>query len=838
MRNTKWIFKSENFKSGNNNIDKEIEQILYNRGIQSKDEVEFFINGTLENLMNPSDLSDVDKGVERILKAKENNEAIWIYGDYDVDGITSTSLCYLALKELEINVKYYIPLRDEGYGLNKDALNYIKEEGGNLIITVDCGISSISEVEHCNALGMDMIITDHHEINNELPTAHAIINPKREDNKNSYKYFAGVGTAFMLLLALYKKLDKKNEIYKYLDIVAIGTIADIVPLKGENRLLVKRGLELLKSSKWQGLNMLMKRLFENPIDKKFDTYDVGFIIAPIFNAAGRLEDAKMAVELFVSNCHITCDKLIYELINKNSERKEIQEEILKKAIDKIENEKLDENSVIVVAEKKFHHGVIGIVASKILDRYYKPTIIMEIKSLEGIATASCRSTEAFNMIEALNSMRDIFIKYGGHAGAAGFSIAIENIEEFSKRINEYAVENLNSEDTKKPIKIDCELSMIKISFDLMDKLSLLEPYGFGNASPMFAIRNCKYTNFRAIGKEKNHLMMDLIKNGVEMKNCVWFNSEDMLETILNNKEIDIAFKLKMETYKDKYQYKIFIEDIKPSKKIMNDIKDLESLYNLKFPIKSIFYTRRDLENEKLNISFINEEVSINIGRNSIGFLDNQTKLVLKKLNDYYGYKFNVEIDKIIRKDENYNVHIWIDKDDEFKTLSFETGKIFKEIKEFLIGDLEYNSLQKKVLKTIFKDKKNVVVSCKPGRGMDTVVKTIEIYYKMLGKKVLIVKEGERREEGYDFYIYMGNEVLEASNYNLFITNNKIYCDTSEYIEDDYKIPSNVEVVDADELEYHENIFSIMLPLKDKKRIIESINKGEKIFTSEDIKIIL
>lgn len=838
MRNTKWIFKSENFKSGNNNIDKEIEQILYNRGIQSKDEVEFFINGTLENLMNPSDLSDVDKGVERILKAKENNETIWIYGDYDVDGITSTSLCYLALKELEINVKYYIPLRDEGYGLNKDALNYIKEEGGNLIITVDCGISSISEVEHCNALGMDMIITDHHEINNELPTAHAIINPKREDNKNSYKYFAGVGTAFMLLLALYKKLDKKNEIYKYLDIVAIGTIADIVPLKGENRLLVKRGLELLKSSKWQGLNMLMKRLFENPIDKKFDTYDVGFIIAPIFNAAGRLEDAKMAVELFVSNCHITCDKLIYELINKNSERKEIQEEILKKAIDKIENEKLDENSVIVVAEKKFHHGVIGIVASKILDRYYKPTIIMEIKPLEGIATASCRSTEAFNMIEALNSMRDIFIKYGGHAGAAGFSIAIENIEEFSKRINEYAVENLNSEDTKKPIKIDCELSMIKISFDLMDKLSLLEPYGFGNASPMFAIRNCKYTNFRAIGKEKNHLMMDLIKNGVEMKNCVWFNSEDMLETILNNKEIDVAFKLKMETYKDKYQYKIFIEDIKPSKKIMNDIKDLESLYNLKFPIKSIFYTRRDLENEKLNISFINEEVSINIGRNSIGFLDNQTKLVLKKMNDYYGYKFNVEIDKIIRKDENYNVHIWIDKDDEFKTLSFETGKIFKEIKEFLIGDLEYNSLQKKVLKTIFKDKKNVVVSCKPGRGMDTVVKTIEIYYKMLGKKVLIVKEGERREEGYDFYIYMGNEVLEASNYNLFITNNKIYCDTSEYIEDDYKIPSNVEVVDADELEYHENIFSIMLPLKDKKRIIESINKGEKIFTSEDIKIIL
>ncbi len=312
----------------------------------------------------------------------------------------------------------------------------------------------------------------------------------------------------------------------------------------------------------------------------------------------------------------------------------------------------------------------------------------------------------------------------------------------------------------------------------------------------------------------------------------------MLETILDNKEIDVAFKLKMETYKDKYQYKIFIEDIKPSKKILNDIKDLESLYNLKFPIKSIFYTRRDLENEKLNISFINEEVSINIGRNSIGFLDNQTKLILKKLNDYYGYKFNVNIDKIIRKDENYNVHIWIDKNEEFKTLSLETGKIFKEIKEFLIGELEYNTLQKKVLKSIFKDKKNVVVSCNPGRGMGTVVKTIEIYYKILGKKVCVVKEGEIKKEGYDFYIYIGNEIIEKNNYNLFITNNKICCDSCEYIEDSYKIPSNVEIVDVDELEYYEDIFSAKLPLKRKKRVIDDINKGEKVFASEDIKIIL
>ena len=838
MRNTKWLFKSQEFESKNENIDKDIEQILFNRGIISKNDIELFINGTLENLMNPSELSDVDKGVERIIEAKKRNESIWIYGDYDVDGITSTSLCYLALKELGIDVNYYIPLRDEGYGLNKEALTYIKNEGGNLIITVDCGISSIGEVEHCNNLGMDMIITDHHEINNNLPGAFAVINPKRQDNKTLYKSLAGVGTAFMLLLALYKKLGKKNEIYKYLDIVAIGTIADIVPLKGENRILVKRGLELLKSSKWLGLNMLMKRLFENPLEKKFDTYDVGFIIAPIFNAAGRLEDAKMAVELLVSDSHVVCDKLIYELINKNNERKEIQEDILKKAIEKIEEKKLDENSVIVVAEEKFHHGVIGIVASKILDRYYKPTIIMEIKPLEGIATASCRSTEAFNMIEALNSMKELFLKYGGHAGAAGFSIPIENIEKFSEKINIYAMEVLDSEDTKKPIKIDCELSMIKISFDLMDKLSLLEPYGFGNASPLFAIKNCNYKNFRAIGKEKNHLMMDLIKNGVEIKNCVWFNSEDMLETILNNPEIDVAFKLKMETFKDKYQYKVFIDDIKPSKKVMNNFKDIESLYDIKFPIKSIFYTRRDLENEKLNISFLGDDVSINIGKNSIGFLDNQTKIVLKKLHENYNNNFHIKIDKIERKEENYNVHIWIEKDEKFKTLSYEPGKIFKDIKEFLIGNLEYNTLQKKVLKTIFKDKKKVVVNCEAGRGVDTIIKTIEIYYNQIGKKICVIKEGEKKEEGYDFYIYKGNEILKENEYDLFITNNKIFYENCEYIEDTYQVPENVEIIEKSEIEYHEKIFNKKLPISDKIKIVEDIKNNVKIFATDDIKIIL
>lgn len=836
MRNTRWIYKSNEFNI-ESELDTNIAQILYNREIRSEKEIDIFINGTLENLVNPSEFSDVDRAVERLLEAKEKNQNVWIYGDYDVDGITSTSLCFLALKEVGIDVNYYIPLRDEGYGLNKEALKHIKDAGGDLIITVDCGVSSIAEVEYANSLGMEIIITDHHEINNTLPPAYAVINPKREENRSDYRYFAGVGTAFMLLLALYKKLNKKNDIYKYLDIVAIGTIADIVPLKGENRILVKEGLKQLKNSKLLGISMLMKALYEDIETKKFDTYDVGFIIAPIFNAAGRLEDAKMAVQLFISDSHVECTNLIFNLIGKNSERKIIQEKILQRAFEKIEVEKLEESSVLVVAEENFHHGVIGIVASKILDRFYKPTIVMEIKS-DGIAVASCRSTEGFNMIEALNSMKDIFIKYGGHAGAAGFSIQKEKIAEFSKQINEYAKSVLNEQDKKKPVKIDCELSLSKISYDLMDKLALLEPYGFGNPSPLFSIENCGYSNFRAIGKDKNHLMLNLVKDGVEIKNCVWFNSDDMMNEILENKELDIAFKLKMETYKDRYQYKIFIDDVKFSKEEKNNFKEYKALYEIKFPIKTVFYTRQDIENKKINLGFVKDDILVNMGSSNIGFLDNQTKIMLKKLKEYYGYSFNIEIEKIEKKEENYNVFSIITKNEKFETISLDSKKIFNEIKRFLIKDLEYNSIQKKVLKTIFIDKKRVILNIGEGRGLKTILKTIELYFNSLNKKILILKEGEEVKPGYDFYIYLGDKVKdEKVKFDLIVTKEKLSMDEYINIEDSYSIPENVKIVDENELVNHRLIYSKKLPNSEKINIIEKIKSKNKIYATEDVKII-
>ena len=853
MRNTRWIYKGENLPINSNlNIDRDILNLLYNRNIKKDEDIYNFINTSLDNIHSPSLLKDVDIAVERILKAKENNESIWIYGDYDVDGITSTSLCYLALSELDIIPKFYIPLRDEGYGLNKEAIEYIHSQGGNIIITVDCGISSHSEIDFANSLGIDMIITDHHEINNGNPSAYAVINPKREDNIFPFKYLAGVGTAFMLMLALYEKLGKKEEVYKYLDIVSIGTVADIVPLLEENRIFTKFGMEQLKKSHWLGINMLIKKIFEDYQNRKFSTYDIGFIIAPIFNAAGRLEDAKRAVELFIEKDHVKCSEIINELLTNNSERKEIQEDIFEKALLTIENKKLFENNVLVVAEKGFHHGVIGIVASKILDRYYKPTIIMEIKPDEGIATASCRSIEGFNIIEALNSMKELFVKYGGHAGAAGFSIKIEKIEEFLNRINEYAQNSLSETSLIKPIKLDIALPVYKISYDFIEKISTLEPFGFGNPSPLFVLKNCEISGIRAIGKEKNHIMLNVKKENMEIKNCVWFYSDDIFNDLVSLTHADIAFKLKLETYKDRYQYKMYIEDIQlPSIEESSNSK-YYSIYNTNFPIETVIYTRKKLESNDLKLVYQDNEVDITYNRNYLSTLDNQTSYLLLELRKNYNYNFKVTIKDIILKDENYNIHLVIDRDFEFTSYSIKTSELFREIKNFLLGDFSYNNMQKHCLASIFKEKKNTLLIAEKGRGINTIIQTIGLYYKNIGKKALYITDttpkkktiasidiSDKYLEDYDFYITEKESDLDLikNKPTLIISNKNIDIPTFNKIEDNYLLPKNILFIEENILE-KKNIFSNFLPIIKRVKVLEKLNSDTIIFSSKDILVYL
>lgn len=853
MRDTRWIYKNSSNEIYNNfNLDKDITTLLYNREIIDNEDIKTFLYGGVEDITSPFLLKDIDKAVERLEIAKEKGEPVWIYGDYDVDGITSVSLCYLALKELGYNVKYYIPLRDEGYGLNIEALDHIKSEGGTLIITVDCGISSHKEIAHANDIGIDIIVTDHHEINNGNPPAFAVINPKREDNEYKFKYLAGVGTAFFLISALFERNNLKDELYKYLDIVAIGTVADIVPLLKENRIFVKEGLEYLRRSKWLGINMLIKKIFEDYETRKFNTYDIGFIIAPIFNAAGRLEDAKRAVELFIEKDHRVCSSIISELLSKNNERKEIQEDIFQKAVEKIENEKLYENAVLVVGEEGFHHGVIGIVASKILDRYYKPTIIMEIKKDEGIATASCRSIEGFNIIEALNNFSDLLLKYGGHSGAAGFSIKIENIPEFSKRLNEYAEKTISDIAFVKPIKIDKPLAFYKISYDFLDKISLLEPFGFGNSSPIFSLNNCQFDNLRLIGKDRKHIMLNIIKDGYEFKNCVWFNSDDIFEELVSLTNIDIAFKLKLETFKDKYQYKIFIEDIKESINIENSSIHNFDLYDTTFPIETVIYTRRKLESNELKLAFSDAGITITNNKMYLGTLDNSTEYLLTSLKNMYNFDFNVKLKDVIMKDENYNVHILIDKDYSFRSYAIKQGELFKEIKNFLIQEFQYNSIQKKILSSIFKEKKNIVAYMKRGRGIQTIIQTVGLYFKNINERALLITDeninqktlscidlSNKYSDNFDFYILLNptiDMIKKVTNKRFLIISeeNNLNIENFEIIKDSFSIPENIIFSSENEILNKQHIFCKKLTYEERKNIIKNLTRYKTIYSTEDI----
>lgn len=853
MRDTRWIYKNSSNEIYNNfNLDKDITTLLYNREIIDNEDIKTFLYGGVEDITSPFLLKDIDKAVERLEIAKEKGEPVWIYGDYDVDGITSVSLCYLALKELGYNVKYYIPLRDEGYGLNIEALDHIKSEGGTLIITVDCGISSHKEIAHANDIGIDIIVTDHHEINNGNPPAFAVINPKREDNEYKFKYLAGVGTAFFLISALFERNNLKDELYKYLDIVAIGTVADIVPLLKENRIFVKEGLEYLKRSKWLGINMLIKKIFEDYETRKFNTYDIGFIIAPIFNAAGRLEDAKRAVELFIEKDHRVCSTIISELLSKNSERKEIQEDIFQKTVEKIENEKLYENAVLIVGEEGFHHGVIGIVASKILDRYYKPTIIMEIKKDEGIATASCRSIEGFNIIEAINNFSDLLLKYGGHSGAAGFSIKIENIPEFSKRLNEYAEKTISDIAFVKPIKIDKPLAFYKISYDFLDKISLLEPFGFGNSSPIFSLNNCQFDNLRLIGKDRKHIMLNIIKDGYEFKNCVWFNSDDIFEELVSLTNIDIAFKLKLETFKDKYQYKIFIEDIKESINIENSSIHNFDLYDTTFPIETVIYTRRKLESNELKLAFSDAGITITNNKMYLGTLDNSTEYLLTSLKNMYNLDFNVKLKDVIMKDENYNVHILIDKDYSFRSYAIKQGELFKEIKNFLIQEFQYNSIQKKILSSIFKEKKNIVAYMKRGRGIQTIIQTIGLYFKNINERALLITNeninqktlscidlSNKYSDNFDFYILLNptiDMIKKVTNKRFLIISeeNNLNIESIEIIKDSFSIPENIIFSSENEILNKQHIFCKKLTYEERKNIIKNLTRYKTIYSTEDI----
>ena len=772
MRNTKWniknIPKDKDIKINNIPVDKDILKILFSRGIKSPGEIRDFLNPKLENLQNPNKLYDVEKAVKIIREAIRKNINIWIYGDYDVDGITSTAVLYLALKELGAeNVSYYIPIRDEGYGLNNDALKKIKDSGGELVITVDCGITAFEEIKFANSINLPVIITDHHNLQGKkVPEALAVINPKRIENEYTFESLAGVGTVFMLVLSLFESYGKKEEAFEYLDLVSIGTIADIVPLLSENRILTRFGLEKLPFTKNRGLAFLLYKLFNSGEKKgnnpksEYSTYDVGFIIAPVFNAAGRLKDAKMVVKLLTSDNNREIEIIVKELINKNFERKELQNRIVEMIEKNIEKNKINEDFVIIDYSPEYHHGIIGIAASKIVDTYYKPVIIMEVKEDEGIAVGSCRSIEGFNILNALQSMPELFVKFGGHSGAAGFTIPIKNIELFKRKINEYAKKILKEDDFVKIINIDKQIPMQKMSYEFFKTIELLKPFGFGNPMPTFQTKNVLLENIKFIGENKNHIMFDLKQKGFVIKNAVWFGSGEYFKELNENLFYDIVYKLKIEEFQDRYYTKAYIEDMKASELKDDTLLYYHSLYNTSFPIKSIFYTHLDLDAENsLSMKKEFDQISLFQGRKFVGRLDYNISNLLIQLKRYFNWNFTVKVENITKSSTHNIVDILIKRDFSFECYDYTDIGIFKRIKDFLIGNMEYDSFTKNLLSLFFRQNKDLILSfenkssenfknnpekyIKPENLINFLLTVGIFFMKKTGKKSLIIVKNSK-----------------------------------------------------------------------------------------------
>lgn len=510
--------------------------ILLERGFTTAEAMREFLYGSKTPFHDPFLMKDMEKTVQRIKTAMQTGEKITVYGDYDVDGITAASLLYIYLKEAGACVDTYIPKREnEGYGLNDAALKFLAEHGTGLVVTVDCGISGVHEVEQAPA-GMDIIITDHHTVPEIVPPAYAIINPKQADCNYPFKSLSGVGVAFKLCQALALSDNTKEYWQDLTELAALGTVADIVPLLGENREIVRRGLAAMKNTRLPGLQALIKASGCNP--ESITSENIGFMLAPRLNAVGRLEHAQSAVELLVSDDLEKATVIADSLNRENALRQEISRQIMEDAEAMLAEQK-HIDTAIVLASENWHQGVIGIVASRLVEKYHLPVVLLSICG--DIAKGSCRSIPALNLYEAINAESDILLQFGGHHQAAGLTLPAEKIDEFRDRFRKYVALHLQEEDYYPELDVDCVLSENGlITVRDLEELALLEPFGCCNLTPVFAFRNAVMGNQRAIGKDRTHLQFSVSKGDCSYKAVMW-NHADLMPLLYDGMLADIAF---------------------------------------------------------------------------------------------------------------------------------------------------------------------------------------------------------------------------------------------------------------------------------------------------------
>lgn len=538
--------------------------LLYNRGITDAENARTFLNPTLEQITDFMELPDMKKAATRILKAIYAREKVMVYGDYDVDGITATATVVRCLTEHGADVQSYIPKRlEEGYGINIEAIEQAAASGIKLLVTVDCGISAYSEVERAKELGVNVIITDHHQPGDNVPDCTAVVNPKMKPDSLGQDTLAGVGVAFKLCQAVHNLMgaDQSIDPIKYIDLVSLGTIADMVPLVGENRAIAYFGMQRMMQTDNPGLASLLESC--NLYGRPLSATNISYTLAPRLNAVGRLGDASVAVELFLTDDQYRAAEIASTLADENRRRQEIEAGIAQQAVDMLSAEDMDSsNIVIVLASEGWHQGVVGIVASRMVESYNRPAILISLSNGEG--RGSGRSIGGFDLHAALTECSDCLIRFGGHAQAAGLTLRSDMIGKFKEKINLVASQQIIANQLIPVLKVDAVLRPQRLTLDLAREISMLQPYGLSNPEPVFVTNKLEIADIRTVGADGRHLRLRLTRDGV-MLNAIGYNMGSRMDDFGDGKHpVDIAYVMDISRYNSNEYLQLVLRDIRHS----------------------------------------------------------------------------------------------------------------------------------------------------------------------------------------------------------------------------------------------------------------------------------
>jgi len=547
------------------NINPLTARLLINRGLSTREAANRFLKPDYDQLHDPMLLPDMELASERIAIAIESGEKIFVHGDYDVDGVTSTAVYVRTLKSLKADVEYKVPHRQtDGYDLRIAGVDRANELGATLIITSDCGILAFDAIDYASSLGIDVIVTDHHEPGDRLPNACAVVNPHRVDSKYPFPHLAGVGVAFKTMQAVVRLIKPDFEqsfLRKFVDLVACGTIADVMPLVDENRVFVWYGLKALATTNKPGLRALIKAS-QMDASKPITTYTIGFGLAPRVNAVGRMDDADVALQLMLTQDAALAEQLVSQLNSWNVERQTAQKQIFAQALEMVEAQGKQNSNVIVLASEGWNSGVVGIVAGKLVETFYRPAIVIALDKEKGTGKGSARSVEGFNIVEGIQQCAHLLTSCGGHEMAAGIGLSLENVEEFNRQLNLIAAKHVSAEDLVPIMRHDGIIEPSEISVELLEEWEMLAPFGEKNPEPRFASTKIGVEYAKRIGKDLSHLRLRLNLGAGQGTDCVGWGQGDWVDQLNGNSTIDLLYTPQINVWNERRNVQFELRDLR------------------------------------------------------------------------------------------------------------------------------------------------------------------------------------------------------------------------------------------------------------------------------------